>query len=1175
MYGSLFLILSTLGFVNSAGTDKSVFGKDILDVVIALKHRNIEQLEFHVLRNSDPLDVNYGKFMSTSEIAEIIGYSDLELTPIKKDILSIFPNASIRVPHTQDFLYFSATAIDIELNLGCDLTTTHDTLGNKKSPSALAIFCEGAAFPESVQKYIEVLIFSLPITDPKINVFTSKNPRLDKIAANMNDKRSHSTSNEDGLSGPGSIEASGSLLSLSEEDEETMVQDSDVPEYAGKEFMWSNEPDQGDIDSDNDDSPFSSSRRLHAKVTAESEIDIQLKSEFDLLRLNQEEEEDSNSIRRRLRKYPSTSCPPVYKPSEPLVILSRALTRSGTNGIRIGAAVACPSSSTLFSGKDFKNLCGSTDEFEIRAFARDVENDLIVGSVVIPLTEATAVTCSDFYSGQEALEFIFWLPTPPMSVLDVTVTLVSNGKTVYKTNNPSKMYVQPIATPDFLLESLGMGKGGVELAKREGELGIIEFLEEYLQPSDLQSFSALYGASAIAQSPREAQDVKTSFTVFGPNSPAIGSSDRISMGESALDVQIVNGLVANSTFTFWSTAGRQEYSLQEPFLRWMLQLSNEKETGSAAVPWVMSISYGDDELDMPVHYITRLNSEFLKLAARGVTVLVSSGDDGSAGYHMRKDPEACGAHRPHLPAGSAWVLSVGGTQMSRRPRRGCGADDFDAFFGLKSSVPLVKDNRENLDGCPTSGPIVASARTGAIITSGGGFSQRIPMPIYQKNAVETYIAMCSPPDNQWGCSLPSKEGNYFNHNGRAYPDVTAHAANFPVVLDGIMSFQSGTSASTPLLAVFFAALNARRVASGRPRIGFVTPALYRAANHPAPGHGKPFIDVTIGDTKCGIMGKSCCELGFEAAPGWDAASGLGVPQMEELEASLKWMDTLRTNKRKAVKTLAESSHVATEVNNVDDREFSGHSLEPDTSTDQIDDTNSRPFGIFMLLIGICFVAAGMTYVLSNTELGQRLIDSINGFKDENFSSFSLDGLTTPLHLHNDASTSHFIRSERRNTPDEFDEDQQYNQATEMTSISANVRTHATRIGEEDEDDYGTLNTENHRLIAYTEASHNHNNKIKPAISTDTRLENHLGGGLGTALLFGYTGGHSGFDISARENQLNSNIDSSQVQAEDDSSMKMKSREQQVEAEDTFNSTTNVSPRDEHSSSRDSPNLKNL
>ncbi len=63
----------------------------------------------------------------------------------------------------------------------------------------------------------------------------------------------------------------------------------------------------------------------------------------------------------------------------------------------------------------------------------------------------------------------------------------------------------------------------------------------------------------------------------------------------------------------------------------------------------------------------------------------------------------------------------------------------------------------------------------SMITSGGGFSDILPMPLYQKAAVTNYL-------NSGDVDLPSTY--YFNASNRAFPDVAANGHNYIVELAG-------------------------------------------------------------------------------------------------------------------------------------------------------------------------------------------------------------------------------------------------------------------------------------------------------------------------------------------------------------------------------------------------------
>jgi kumamolisin len=115
---------------------------------------------------------------------------------------------------------------------------------------------------------------------------------------------------------------------------------------------------------------------------------------------------------------------------------------------------------------------------------------------------------------------------------------------------------------------------------------------------------------------------------------------------------------------------------------------------------------------------------------------------------------------------------------------------------------------------------------------------------------------------------------------RAAPDVAAHASMlppWPVVLAGNWVQDSGTSASAPLIASAFAVLSTAQRAVGRPPLGPVDGLLYWLPRH-APG--------ALFDIVSGSNGYYRGVPGWNAKPGYDLASGLGVPQFAQLASAL-------------------------------------------------------------------------------------------------------------------------------------------------------------------------------------------------------------------------------------------------------------------------------------------------
>uniref|UniRef100_A0A8C3XQ99 Tripeptidyl-peptidase 1 n=1 Tax=Chelydra serpentina TaxID=8475 RepID=A0A8C3XQ99_CHESE len=267
-------------------------------------------------------------------------------------------------------------------------------------------------------------------------------------------------------------------------------------------------------------------------------------------------------------------------------------------------------------------------------------------------------------------------------------------------------------------------------------------------------------------------------------------------------------------------AGRHES--QEPFLAWLLLLSN-----MSSLPWVHSVSYGDDEDSLSWAYMERLNVEFMKAAARGLTVLFASGD---AGAGCRKLAGGRHTFRPSFPASSPYVTTVGGTAFK---------NPFRVTWEVTDYI------------------------------SGGGFSNVFPMPDYQAAAVRNFLRSAP--------KLPPR--SYYNSSGRAYPDLAALSDNYWVVTNRIpLPWVSGTSASTPVVGGIVALINDRRLQKGLPPLGFLNPALYKLQE-------KGPSAVTQG---CHL---SCLDAavegqGFCAGPSWDPVTGWGTPNFPQLLRAL-------------------------------------------------------------------------------------------------------------------------------------------------------------------------------------------------------------------------------------------------------------------------------------------------
>jgi len=243
-------------------------------------------------------------------------------------------------------------------------------------------------------------------------------------------------------------------------------------------------------------------------------------------------------------------------------------------------------------------------------------------------------------------------------------------------------------------------------------------------------------------------------------------------------------------------------------------------------------------LTIPDRRLQQFDEEALKLGARGITIMVSSGDDGVANYPARSDPSACG-FSPSFPASATNILAVGATQ---------GPED-----GKKE--------------------VMCSSKTGGIITSGGGFSTVFNQPSYQTSAVSTYLNS--------GVKLPPSKD--YNGQGRGYPDVALLGHNYVVVIGGKSYDVSGTSCSSPTFAGLVTLINDARISAGKSSVGIINNAIYTF------GQSNPsyFNDITVGENNCcaGESDPVCCPNGFVAATGWDPTTGWGSVNFDSLLAA--------------------------------------------------------------------------------------------------------------------------------------------------------------------------------------------------------------------------------------------------------------------------------------------------
>jgi len=354
---------------------------------------------------------------------------------------------------------------------------------------------------------------------------------------------------------------------------------------------------------------------------------------------------------------------------------------------------------------------------------------------------------------------------------------------------------------------------------------IFQFLKEYNTIAAPTAFT--FKSIEIANGPAARYTPLTHDEAFGDDF----------FREANLDAQTILGMTFPQPVYSYSTGGSPPFipdintptDTNEPYLVWANYVSNQKD-----VPQVISSSYGDDEQTVPKSYATRVCQQFAQLGARGISLLVSSGDGALGGL----DDEACYSNDgkntstflPAFPASCPYVTTVGAT-MEFEPEQ--------PAFRL-----------------PGGGP---DGRYHGYYASGSGFSYYFPRPKYQDGTVDKYVK-----------NLP--KGLYkgrFNPEGRGYPDLSAQGLYFAFVANLTEGTISGTSASCPLMSSIFSLVNDALISSGKKPLGFLNPWLYKNGY-------KGFTDIVQG------RADSCGTKGFPVTKGWDPSTGFGTPKFREI-----------------------------------------------------------------------------------------------------------------------------------------------------------------------------------------------------------------------------------------------------------------------------------------------------
>ncbi|KAH9858769.1 subtilisin-like protein [Lenzites betulinus] len=354
-------------------------------------------------------------------------------------------------------------------------------------------------------------------------------------------------------------------------------------------------------------------------------------------------------------------------------------------------------------------------------------------------------------------------------------------------------------------------------------VAVVELGDQNYNGRDLDFFFKKFAPGRVGDRP--------TFVSIDGGVEDMSESDGDLIGEANLDFCLVMGLLDPSQEVLL-------YQIGDGFVDDMLSVFDVgycKEvngTTCASKPQanVVSISYGNSELDASVPEMIRQCNEMGKISLTGVTFVYASGDDG--------------------PSVSGQCLGPDGTAVD-------GVGNFLADFpGTCQYLTAVGSTQVN-PGNTTSDPESATAT----FASGAGFSTVFARPRFQSHAVKKYLNNFVP--DALGAGV-------FNRSGRAYPDMAANGHNIAIGDGGAIGLEDGTSASAPIFAAMVTAINDARIAAGKGPVGWINPAIYSRLFAGA------WTDITDGTNP------GCGTDGFTTSPGWDPVTGLGTPNFPRL-----------------------------------------------------------------------------------------------------------------------------------------------------------------------------------------------------------------------------------------------------------------------------------------------------
>lgn len=345
--------------------------------------------------------------------------------------------------------------------------------------------------------------------------------------------------------------------------------------------------------------------------------------------------------------------------------------------------------------------------------------------------------------------------------------------------------------------------------------------------SDLQTFDTAYGLPAPPSFKIYTPEGKPTYPYLRAGSGASKNKNfatQINWAyETTLDVEWAHAMAPGANIALVVTPNAETEGVQG--LQNLQNVQSWALSNNIGTIWSNSFAATEQSFQNQA-VVNRLDGLYAQAASEGVSAFFATGDTGAENVDRQQNPYPIPTVT--YPASSPNVIAVGGTEIPAPPP------------AISSYQPEAMWN-----DCCGSG--------------GGGFSTIFSQPAFQSAA---------------GIADPT--------GTRGLPDVSYNAA----LVSAILVYESfdpagagwaiigGTSAATPQWAAIDALAND---ADGS--LGFLAPRLYQIAENPA-AYASAFHDITAGNNSFGGV------TGYNAAPDWDPATGLGTPDVAKLITAL-------------------------------------------------------------------------------------------------------------------------------------------------------------------------------------------------------------------------------------------------------------------------------------------------